>query len=66
MLTAGQTYIGMPANGQLLNIASYTTLFSLLGTKYCGNGSTTFALPNLNAAAPNGLTYTICVYGVYP
>ncbi len=66
MLTAGNTYIGMPANGQILKIASYTVLFNLLKTKYGGDGVTTFALPNLNAAAPNGLTYTICVSGVYP
>ncbi len=35
------------ANGQILNIASNTALFSLLGTNYGGNGQTTFALPNL-------------------
>lgn len=33
--------------GQLLNIASNTALFSLLGTTYGGNGQTTFALPDL-------------------
>jgi microcystin-dependent protein len=32
-------------NGQLLPIAQNTSLFSLLGTTYGGNGSTTFALP---------------------
>lgn len=34
-------------NGQILNIASNTALFSLLGTTYGGNGQTTFALPDL-------------------
>lgn len=34
-------------NGQLLAISSNTALFSLLGTYYGGNGTTTFALPNL-------------------
>jgi microcystin-dependent protein len=34
-------------NGQLLAISSNTALFSLLGTQYGGNGTTTFALPNL-------------------
>ena len=34
-------------NGQLLSISSNTALFSLLGTQYGGNGTTTFALPNL-------------------
>lgn len=33
--------------GQLLPISSNTALFSLLGTMYGGNGTTTFALPNL-------------------
>jgi microcystin-dependent protein len=33
-------------DGQLLSIAQNTALFSLLGTNYGGNGTTTFALPN--------------------
>ena len=33
--------------GQILAIASNTALFSLLGTYYGGNGTSTFALPNL-------------------
>ena len=39
-------------NGQLLPISQNTALFSLLGTTYGGNGTTTFALPNLQGAAP--------------
>jgi microcystin-dependent protein len=35
------------ARGQLLPIAQNTALFSLLGTTYGGNGTTTFALPDL-------------------
>ncbi|MDQ3287837.1 MAG: tail fiber protein [Pseudomonadota bacterium] len=34
-------------NGALLSISQNTALFSLLGTTYGGNGTTTFALPNL-------------------
>ncbi len=34
-------------NGQLLPIAQYTALFSLLGTTFGGDGRTTFALPDL-------------------
>jgi len=34
-------------NGQLLPIASYTALFSLLGTTFGGDGRTTFGLPDL-------------------
>jgi microcystin-dependent protein len=36
-------------NGQILSIAQNTALFSLLGTTYGGNGTTTFALPNLQS-----------------
>lgn len=34
-------------NGQLMQIQQNTALFSLLGTSYGGNGTTTFALPDL-------------------
>ncbi|MBO9626540.1 MAG: phage tail protein [Microbacterium sp.] len=34
-------------NGQVLSIAQNQALFSLLGTTYGGNGTTTFALPDL-------------------
>jgi microcystin-dependent protein len=47
-------------NGQLLPINQNAALFSLLGTFYGGNGTTTFALPNLQARMPvhvgNGYT----------
>lgn len=33
--------------GQVLAIAEYSALYSLIGTTYGGNGTTTFALPNL-------------------
>jgi len=39
-------------NGQLLSIAQNQALFSLLGTQYGGNGTTTFGLPNLQGRAP--------------
>lgn len=41
-------------SGQLLQISQNTALFSLLGTTYGGNGTTTFALPNLQGASPLG------------
>ena len=40
-----------PAEGQLLSIASYSALFSLLGTTYGGDGRTTFALPDFGGRA---------------
>jgi microcystin-dependent protein len=36
-------------NGQLLPIAQNQALFSLLGTQFGGNGTTNFALPNLQS-----------------
>jgi len=39
-------------NGQILSIAQNTALFSLLGTFYGGNGTTNFALPNLQSRSP--------------
>lgn len=67
-LTAGQGpyAMGVPADGQLLSIASYPALFTLLQTTFGGNGTTTFGLPSLQSAAPNGLTYYICTAGTYP
>jgi hypothetical protein len=35
----------VPMQGQLLQIARYQVLFSLIGTAYGGDGRTTFALP---------------------
>ena len=35
------------ANGQTLSIAQNSALFSVLGTTYGGNGTTTFNLPDL-------------------
>jgi len=65
-LSAGNAAAGIPANGQLLSIAQNPSLFQILGTTYGGDGQTTFALPDLRGAAPNGLTYTICDDGVFP
>ena len=38
-------------DGQLLSIAQYQALFSLLGTTYGGDGRTSFALPDLRGRA---------------
>ena len=42
--------------GQIININQSTALFALLGTKFGGNGTTNFALPNLqgNVAVAQG------------
>jgi microcystin-dependent protein len=39
-------------NGQLLSISQNSALFSLLGTMYGGNGTTTFGLPDLRGRVP--------------
>jgi microcystin-dependent protein len=39
-------------DGQLLPVAKFTALFAVLGTTYGGNGSSTFALPDLRGLAP--------------
>lgn len=39
-------------NGQILSISQNTALFSLLGTNFGGNGTSTFGLPDLRGAAP--------------
>lgn len=44
----------MLCGGQILSIAQYTALFSLLGTTYGGNGQTTFSLPDLQGRMPIG------------
>jgi len=40
--------------GQLLPISQNSALFAILGTTYGGNGTTTFALPDLRGRAPIG------------
>jgi len=66
ILTAGSVANGVPANGQVLQIIQNQALFALLGNKYGGDGINNFALPDLRGVAPNGLTYSICVSGIFP
>lgn len=40
----------LPCGGQILPIQRFTALFSLIGTYYGGNGTSNFALPNLNGS----------------
>jgi microcystin-dependent protein len=66
ILNAGSVGNGIPADGQLLQISQYQELYNLYGTTYGGDGTTTFGLPNLTAAAPNGMTDSICWEGDFP
>lgn len=49
-------------DGSLLSVHSFPNLFNLLGTKYGGDGTNTFALPDMRSRVPihqgtgNGLT----------
>jgi len=54
--------------GQILNINQNQILFSILGSKYGGDGRRTFALPNLKDAEKslNGVRYIIALKGLYP
>jgi microcystin-dependent protein len=42
----------LQCNGQLLPISQFTPLFSIVGTTYGGNGTSNFALPNLQGQSP--------------
>jgi microcystin-dependent protein len=50
-------------NGQILSISQNTALFALLGTFYGGNGTTNFALPNLQSRVP--MHYGSNVFGSF-
>ncbi len=50
-----------PCNGQVLQIADNQKLFALINTKFGGNGTTTFALPNLNGRAAIGTSAELVV-----
>jgi microcystin-dependent protein len=43
-----------PCDGRILQIATNTPLFALIGTTYGGNGTTNFALPDLRGSVPMG------------
>jgi len=58
-----------PLNGQLLSISQNEALFTLIGTLYGGNGTTTFALPKwgpIYTANGQKLTPCIALQGVFP
>jgi hypothetical protein len=55
-----------PCNGQLLAIPQNVPLFQLIGKTYGGNGSSTFALPNLPPRGPSGPYYYIALAGALP
>jgi microcystin-dependent protein len=53
--------------GQVLTLQSNTALFSLLGIQFGGNGSSTFALPDMRGMEPTkDIRYYIAMQGIYP
>ncbi|MGJ8666621.1 MAG: phage tail protein [Patiriisocius sp.] len=50
--------------GQIQQIAKNQSLFAILGTKYGGDGRTTFGLPKMESQ--DEVTYIICVEGMFP
>ncbi len=42
-------------DGSMLSVNTYTALFSVIGTKYGGDGVSTFALPDLRGRIPLGV-----------
>ncbi|MEW4447426.1 tail fiber protein [Qipengyuania sp. JC766] len=74
IMTFGGTFCPrgtLEADGRLLSISENTALFSIFGTMYGGDGSRTFALPNLKRAHENDailgkLKYCVVVTGIYP
>jgi len=61
----------LEAAGQILPINQNQSLYSLMGTRYGGDGRTSFGLPDLRAAAPSnrrgGSTkYCIVIEGTFP
>lgn len=53
-------------DGSTLPINSNEALYSLLGNKFGGEPTKTFALPNFAALTPSGCTYIIATTGTYP
>ena len=66
------------ADGRLLSVAQFPSLFAIMGTRYGGDGSTTFALPNIQnglthqpattspSASPVVLKTLVCIAGEFP
>lgn len=57
----------VPCNGTLLNINMYQALYALLGTRFGGDGRSTFGVPDLRSAAIGPYNqYYICTQGLWP
>lgn len=60
-------YGWLPCEGQILQIMQNSALFALIGAKFGGNGTTTFALPDLRGFEPqSGARYFMATMGIFP
>lgn len=68
MVSKADENIMLPCDGRVLSITDYPALFSLISSKFGGDGRSTFALPNLsNISSPvDGTSYYIVVNGTTP
>lgn len=58
--------IALPCDGRSLLITAHQTLFVLLGTRFGGDGVTTFRIPDLRSLTPVGMMYAIYTVGPFP
>lgn len=57
----------VPCDGRELSTTMDPALFALLGTRFGGNGTTTFRVPDLTGKSPiEGAAYFIVVQGIFP
>lgn len=57
----------LPCDGRSLQINDNSTLFALIGTKFGGDGISTFNLPDLRGMEPKeGVQYCIAMEGPFP
>lgn len=57
----------MLCNGAIMQIVQNQALYSLIGNKFGGNGTSTFGIPNMMNDTPAvGMNYYICIMGIYP
>lgn len=58
----------LACEGQLVPVAEFPDLFKLIGTKYGGDGTTTFALPNVAPIESEGGELSVCIslFGAAP
>jgi microcystin-dependent protein len=52
--------------GQLLPVAEYTELFSLIRTTFGGDGVTTFGVPDFSSLTDEGGQYCMSLFGIMP